>query len=175
MKIYLCFSLLELQGYYSIKTNIKVCFMLAAVVLLFVSFSIVCLLIATVKESSIDFCSDWFRTTYCIRAILCGFYTSLFNPLCFVGHSPDFFVLRLRCNSIGGIARVTRRLIKQLNKHGVLPQAPNVVPNVWFNVRWGFLPLSIYDVYVWEAFQSLSFSQCKIIYSTELMEKTNER
>lgn len=120
------FSLLELQGYYSIKINIKVYFILSALALLLLSFSILCVVIATVKKSSIGPCSTWFRITFLIRVILLGFYTALFNPLCFVGHSHDFFVLRLRCNPVGGIARVTRRLINQFNK----PITPDVAVNV---------------------------------------------
>lgn len=104
------FSLLELQSYYSIKMEIKVFFMFTIIQLMFCASSLFCLQFCLVEESMVDSCSTWFKTAFYVRGILFGFYTGMFNPLCFVGHSPSFVVLEKRfINPIGGIARAIWR------------------------------------------------------------------
>jgi len=104
------FSRSELQSFYSVRINVKVFLIFITTPLVLLLFSILCLLIAIIDEYLFNSCSNWFGTTFYLRGIFKGFYTAMFNPLCFVGHSHDFFELVKRSNPIGGIARATSRL-----------------------------------------------------------------
>lgn len=104
-------SELLLQSFYSIKMNIKAFIIFMMFPVLFMVLSLFCLLFCFIYGSLFDTCSSWFATSFYLHGVCMGFYTAMFNPLCFVGHSHDFVVLEQRCNPTGGIARMTRRLI----------------------------------------------------------------
>lgn len=117
------FSVLEMEGYYSIRINIKAFFAFIAAPFVLMLLSVLCLLIASVIPPLFDSCPIWFGTTFYIRGILVGFYTAVFNPVCFVGHSHDFSLLKQRCNPIGIIAKGTRHyLINQRIKNQNRPK-----------------------------------------------------
>lgn len=104
-------SELQLQSYYSIKMNVKAYCIFIIFPLISIAFSLLCLLFLLVGRSMFDTCSTLFATTVYLHGVCIGFYSSIFNPLCFVGHTHDFIVLKQRCFPIRGIARSTRRLI----------------------------------------------------------------
>jgi len=102
------FSVSGLQSYCSIKINIKVLFILIIIQLIFFALSLFCLQFAIIDGFLLDSCSTWFLLTCYLRGILFGFYTAMFNPLCFVGNSHDFVTLENTRNPIGRIARAIR-------------------------------------------------------------------
>jgi len=104
-------SVSELQSYYSIKINIQVFFLFFIIHLIFLAFACLCPKCAILEGFLFDSCSSWFQVTFYLRGILGGFYTAMFNPLCFVGNSPDFVTLENTCNPTGRIARAIRCII----------------------------------------------------------------
>ncbi len=41
-----------------------------------------------------------------------GFYTAIFNPICFVSYCHDFAKLEQRCNPVGRLAKMMSRFYK---------------------------------------------------------------
>ena len=103
------FSQSELQSYYSIKANIQAKFVLIIFPLLFLAISLFCLLFCIIDGSLFETCYTWLATTVYLYGVCMGFYTAIFNPICFVSYSHDFVELEQRYNPIGRIARMISR------------------------------------------------------------------
>ena len=93
-----------------IKTNIKAKFVLFIFPFIFLVASLFCLIFCLTNGSFYDTCYAWFSTTFHLHGVCMGFYTAIFNPICFVGYNHGFVKLEQRCNPVGRIARTIRRL-----------------------------------------------------------------
>ena len=101
-----------MQGYNSIRTNVK-----AFLIFVSIPFSFPDTLLYVFRNFShrrirVRFLFELVRYNFLPPRHSYGLlFLSMFNPLCFVGHSRDFAVLEQRCNQLGKIAAATRRLI----------------------------------------------------------------